>query len=77
VGATSTLYTVIRDGDTRNGDVLATGILKIQIPDFLNQLTTFTAVGATTSTQKIRALTRFGESFFGSLWDVFVRPHFE
>jgi cholesterol oxidase len=76
-GATSTLYTVIRDGDTRNGDVLATGILKIQIPDFLNQLTTFTAVGATTSTQKIRALTRFGESFFGSLWDVFVRPHFE
>ena len=57
--------------------MLATGIMKIHIPDFLHQLTTFTAVGATSAIQKAKALTRFGESFFGSLWDVFVRPHFE
>ena len=76
-GATSTLYTVIRDGHSHEGSVVATGIMIIHIPDFLHQLTTFTAVGATTSTQKAKALTRFGENFFGSLWDVFVRPHFE
>ncbi|MFZ0657835.1 MAG: GMC family oxidoreductase [Candidatus Binataceae bacterium] len=76
-GATSTLYTVIREGHSREGSVLATGIMKIHIPDFLHQLTTFTAVGARTPIQKTKALARFGESFFGSLWDVFVRPHFE
>jgi cholesterol oxidase len=76
-GATSTLYTVIREGHTREGAVVATGIMKILIPDFLHQLTTFNAPGATTLAQKTKALTRFGESFFGSLWDVFVRPHFE
>ena len=76
-GATSTLYTVIREGTSHEGSVLATGIMKIHIPDFLHQLTTFTAVGATSAIQKAKALTRFGESFFGSLWDVFVRPHFE
>jgi cholesterol oxidase len=76
-GATSTLYTVIRDGHSHEASVVATGIMTIHVPDFLHQLTTFTAVGATTSTQKAKALTRFGENFFGSLWDVFVRPHFE
>jgi len=76
-GATSTLYTVIREGHTREGAIVATGIMKILIPDFLHQLTTFNAPGATTLAQKTSALTRFGESFFGSLWDVFVRPHFE
>jgi cholesterol oxidase len=76
-GATSTLYTVIREGHSHEGSVVATGIMKIHIPDFLHQLTTFQAVGATTPIQKAKALTRFGESFFGSLWDVFVRPHFE
>ncbi len=76
-GATSTLYTVIREGHSHQGQVLATGIVRILIPDFLHQLTTFTAVGAKTALQRAAALTRFGESFFGSLWDVFVRPHFE
>jgi cholesterol oxidase len=76
-GATSTLYTVIRDGHRHEGAVVATGIMTIHIPDFLQQLTTFTAVGATTDAQKAKALARFGESFFGSLWDVFVRSHIE
>jgi len=75
--ATSTLYTVIREGHTHEGAVAGTGILTIHIPDFMKQLTTFTAVGATTAEQKAKALARFGESFFGSLWEVFVRPHFE
>jgi cholesterol oxidase len=76
-GATSTLYTVIREGHSHQGQVLATGIVRIQIPDFLHQLTTFKAVGAASALQRTQALARFGESFFGSLWDVFVRPHFE
>jgi cholesterol oxidase len=45
-GATSTLYTVIREGHTSRAAGLATGIMKIHILDFLRQLTTFTATGA-------------------------------
>jgi cholesterol oxidase len=76
-GATSTLYTVIRAGHSHNGEVVATGIMKIHVPDFLRQLTTFTAIGAENAPQKAQALARFGQSFFGTLWEVFVRPHFK
>jgi cholesterol oxidase len=75
--ATSTLYTVIRDGHSRTGPVLASGIMTIHIPDFLRQLTTFTATGTKSSIEKVTALERFGKKFFGTLWDVFVRPHLE
>ena len=72
-GATSTLYTVIREGFERSGPVLATGILRIHMGDFLHQLTTFQVSGADGEIEKARALARFGSSFLGTLWDVFVR----
>jgi cholesterol oxidase len=74
-GSTSTLYTVIRHGHTRAGAVIATGIINILIPDFMKQLTTFKAIGANTEIQRLEALDKFGKLFFGSLWDVFVKPH--
>jgi cholesterol oxidase len=75
--STSTLYTVIREGHSHVGATLGTGIVTIHIPDFLHQLTTFKAVGASGPPQKTEALAKFGKFFFGTLWDVFVRPHFE
>jgi cholesterol oxidase len=74
-GSTSTLYTVIREGHERTGAIAATGILKILIPDFMKQLTTFRAIGTDDALVKARALQRFGSMFFGSLWEVFVKPH--
>jgi cholesterol oxidase len=74
-GSTSTLYTVIREGATRSGKIVATGILKILIPDFMKQLTTFKVLGTDDPVEKVKALDEFGELFFGSLWDVFVKPH--
>jgi cholesterol oxidase len=74
-GSTSTLYTVIREGHDRTGNIVATGILKILIPDFMKQLTTFRAIGTDDPVAKARALQRFGAMFFGSLWEVFVKPH--
>jgi cholesterol oxidase len=74
-GSTSTLYTVIREGHDRTGQVVATAILKILIPDFMKQLTTFRAIGTDDAVAKARALQRFGAMFFGSLWEVFVKPH--
>jgi cholesterol oxidase len=74
-GSTSTLYTVIREGTTRSGTIVATGILKILIPDFMHQLTTFRALGTNDPAEQTKALGEFGTMFFGSLWEVFVKPH--
>ena len=74
-GSTSTLYTVIREGTTRSGNIVATGIMKILIPDFMKQLTTFQALGTNDPIEKGKALSEFGTMFFGSLWEVFVKPH--
>jgi cholesterol oxidase len=74
-GSTSTLYTVIRDGHERTDSAVATGILKILIPDFMKQLTTFRATGTGNHAEELEALGRFGKMFFGSLWEVFVKPH--
>jgi cholesterol oxidase len=74
-GATSTLYTVIREGTTRSGTIVATGIMKILIPDFMKQLTTFRVLGTDDPIEKDKALSEFGTMFFGSLWEVFVKPH--
>jgi cholesterol oxidase len=75
--ATSTLYTVIREGHARDGAIVATGILHILIQDFMRQLTTFHATGTNSPIEKSQALARFGKSFFGTLWDVFITPHLQ
>jgi cholesterol oxidase len=76
-GATSTLYAVVREGHTKRGRIVATGLLTIHIPDFLRQLTTFKVSGARNDLERASALVRFGEVFMGTLWDVFVRPRLE
>jgi cholesterol oxidase len=76
-GATSTLYTVIREGHEHDGPIVATGIVHILMRDFMHQLTTFQVTGTDSTLQKAEALERFGKAFFGTLWDVFVRPYFQ
>jgi cholesterol oxidase len=73
-GSTSTLYTVIRRGRAHDAPVCAAGILRILIPDFMHQLTTFQTPGAQGPVERLEALGRFGSMFMGSLWDVFVKP---
>ena len=73
---TTTLFTRILDGHvSREQDgvasiVLAAGILRLTLPDFLHQLTTF-RVDAPTPLGRLDALTRFGRLFLGKLWDVY------
>ncbi len=72
--STSTLYSVIREGSSKDGPIIATGILTIHVTDFMHQITTFEVPGATSAAERAVALSRFGKSFMGTLWDVFVRP---
>ena len=73
-GATTTLYTLIREGHTKSGAVLATGVMHIQLMDFMHEITTFETPGADGPVARADALARFGESFMGNLRHLFVRP---
>jgi predicted acylesterase/phospholipase RssA len=73
---TSTLYCqVCPAGETPepdNSNVLAAGVIRIHLPDFLRQLTTFRAHGGHPA-ENLDGLARFGRFFLGSLWDVYGR----
>src|SRR2546422_5455059 len=75
-GATSTLYTVIREGHSHDGRALATGVIHILIPDFFHQLGTFQVTGTDSRIEQAEAIARFGRMFMGTLWDVFVASKF-
>jgi cholesterol oxidase len=76
---TSTLYTrmlnghvAVRDGGAAStGDVVGSGILRIRVPDFAWQLTTFRVDGPSWG-RRLKALDDFGQLFLAELWHVFV-----
>lgn len=74
---TTTLYTRILKGhlapdQDADAEVLASGILRIHLLDFLKQLSTF-RVEAPSLADKTSALGRFGRLFLGKLWDVYAK----
>ncbi|WP_437733986.1 patatin-like phospholipase family protein [Sorangium sp. So ce1335] len=74
---TSTLTTRIYRGHVSaalepTAEVVASGILRIHLLDFMRQLTTFRAHGETAAERR-EALLRFGRLFLGKLWDVYGR----
>jgi predicted acylesterase/phospholipase RssA len=73
---TTTLFTQILAGHVEpDGDeqaqVVATGIIRIHLLDFLHELTTFRTDGRS-APERVSGLGRFGEFFLGSLWDVYA-----
>ena len=71
--ATTTLYTSVRAAEGQ-GEVVARGIIRISLPGFLKQLTTFNLTGTNNPWVKTTAMVRFFGLFVGTLVDVFVRP---
>lgn len=77
-GDTTTLFTRVLKGhvsvdEDGSAPLVAGGILKIPMPDFLKQMTTFRVDGGTAAA-RLAAQARFGAMFLGSLWDVYG-PH--
>ncbi len=73
---TTTLYTRILAGhrlrsEAEGAPILAAGILKLHVTDFLQELGTFRVSGPTTA-DRSAALIRFGKLFLGKLWDVYA-----
>jgi predicted patatin/cPLA2 family phospholipase len=72
---TTTLFTrVLREHVSVNKDgtapLEAGGILRIQLADFIHQMSTFRVEGAPVAA-RMSGLARFGSLFFGKLWDVY------
>ncbi len=72
---TTTLYVKVFEGDVDEaGEAAATvrgaGIIRIELFDFMKQMTTFRVEGGTIASQ-VAALSRFGKLFLGKLWDVY------
>ena len=72
---TTTLFTSIYKGhvlaaDEPTADLVATGIIRIGLFDFIQEMTTFQVTGPTPAS-RLNALTRFTTLFMGKLLDVY------
>jgi hypothetical protein len=63
---------MVADEEEETADVVATGSPREGMIGFLERLATFRAVGPAPA-DCASALTRFGVSYFGRLWDVYAR----
>ncbi len=70
----TTLYTVIRHGHSRQGEVRASGILSIDLGHVLKLLASLHVTGAANSKERAHAIERLGMAFFGALWKVYIEP---
>jgi cholesterol oxidase len=72
---TTTLYVDVHD---QAGTLAARGILRIELDDFVKQLTTISITGTVSKLEQLRAKARFGKFFAGALFetygDLFARP---
>jgi cholesterol oxidase len=72
---TTTLFTNLYRGHLQaeqeaGADLYASGILRIELADFMHQLTTI-RTDAPTFSERLAATARFGKFFFGALWDTY------
>ncbi|HEU4538852.1 MAG TPA: GMC oxidoreductase [Polyangiaceae bacterium] len=67
----TTLHAVVREAGPA-GRVVAAGELRIGAWGALRQLSTLRVHNARSPLQKVTALARFGDLFFGTLWEVFA-----
>jgi cholesterol oxidase len=72
--ATTTLYTAIREGHSRDGKAIGTGVMRLTLSDFARQLTTFRATGTRSRFEALDTLVKFGRMFVGSLGAEFFEP---
>lgn len=75
---TTTLHTQVLRGHVPQGEetiseVAAEGVIRLGVPDFLRELTTFRVEGPSPAA-RAAGLARFGMLFLGKLWDVYARP---
>lgn len=67
---TTTLFTYLHEGSSRQGSIVGAGILSLGVPQLLAMLRSM----HTTGEGGMGTIARFGSFFFGQVWDVYA-PH--
>ena len=70
--ATTTLYTVLYQGNDKTGPIAGAGILTLGVTDLLAMIPTMHATNTTSPAQAAETLARFGKFFLGELWETYV-----
>ncbi|WP_030348144.1 patatin-like phospholipase family protein [Streptomyces sp. NRRL S-1022] len=74
---TTTLHTrilrgTVPPGEDADAQVVATGVVRLRLPDLVRELASF-RIRADTPRDRLAALARFGQFFAGRLWDVYFQ----
>lgn len=72
--ATTTLYTQLHEGASKQGAVVGAGILTLGMRDLMDMIPTMHATNAQNPEEAAAAVARFGRFFLGELWDAYVKP---
>lgn len=70
---TTTLYTTLHQGNSRAGEVVGSGILRLGVKELLKLVSTVRAINATSTGDQAKAISQFGRFFLRELWDTY-RP---
>lgn len=70
---TTTLFITIFDGKDETGKVMGKGKLKIEMADFVKQLTTMKAINDQEGESGLKSIASFGQFFAGNVWDTYVK----
>jgi cholesterol oxidase len=76
-GSTTTLYASLLDAADEQLPALASGVLKLNLPMFAQQLSTMRITGTGSQYAQLRWLSSVGQFFTGTLFDVFVRARLD
>jgi predicted patatin/cPLA2 family phospholipase len=70
---TTTLLTVLHEGNDASGPVIGAGILHLSLLGLLKMVPTMTVTNAETIGQKAAALEKFGRFFAGQIYDSYIK----
>lgn len=68
---TTRLFVTLRQGINADGPVVAKGMLKIEMPDFLKQLRTIKGINGKSPLARMHAVSKFSRVFAGNLFDIY------
>jgi hypothetical protein len=74
---TTTLYTTLHEGESKDGPVIGSGVLSLGPDDLARLLTTVRVTGSTSAADTTRTIAQFGQFFMGELWDTYGAPYFQ
>lgn len=70
---TTTLYTRLHKGTDKTGPVVGAGILSLGVTDLIKLVSTIEVLHASSGTDKVKTIAKFGKFFMGELWDSYVK----